>query len=49
MGKRKEELKEEKVPEALIPFKEFEGNKPTNSFPGNKNHAIYSRRIDRYV
>ena len=31
-GKTKEELIEEKVPEALIPFKEFEGNKPTNSF-----------------
>ncbi|MCW5913568.1 MAG: glucose-6-phosphate isomerase [Chitinophagaceae bacterium] len=31
-GKSKRELKEEKVPEALIPFKEFEGNKPTNSF-----------------
>jgi len=31
-GKTKQELKEEKVPEELIPFKEFEGNKPTNSF-----------------
>jgi glucose-6-phosphate isomerase len=31
-GKSKKELEEEKVPEALIPFKEFEGNKPTNSF-----------------
>ena len=31
-GKTREELIEEKVPEALIPFKEFEGNKPTNSF-----------------
>ena len=31
-GKSRAELKEEKVPEALIPFKEFEGNKPTNSF-----------------
>lgn len=31
-GKTKKELKEEKVPEDLIPFKEFEGNKPTNSF-----------------
>jgi glucose-6-phosphate isomerase len=31
-GKSKEELKQEKVPDALIPFKEFEGNKPTNSF-----------------
>lgn len=30
-GKTKNELKEEKVPEDLIPFKEFEGNKPTNS------------------
>ncbi|MEO8108684.1 MAG: glucose-6-phosphate isomerase [Ginsengibacter sp.] len=31
-GKTKEELDEEKVPEALVPFKEFDGNKPTNSF-----------------
>ncbi|HXS59136.1 MAG TPA: glucose-6-phosphate isomerase [Hanamia sp.] len=31
-GKSKEELKQEKVPDTLIPFKEFEGNKPTNSF-----------------
>ena len=31
-GKSKEELKQEKVPDALIPFKEFDGNKPTNSF-----------------
>ena len=31
-GKTRENLVEEKVPEALIPFKEFEGNKPTNSF-----------------
>ena len=31
-GKTREELIEEKVPEALIPFKEFEGNRPTNSF-----------------
>lgn len=31
-GKSKEELKQEKVPDVLIPFKEFEGNKPTNSF-----------------
>jgi glucose-6-phosphate isomerase len=31
-GKTREGLIEEKVPEALIPFKEFEGNKPTNSF-----------------
>lgn len=31
-GKSKEELMNEKVPEAIIPFKEFEGNKPTNSF-----------------
>ena len=30
-GKTREELIEEKIPEALIPFKEFEGNKPTNS------------------
>ncbi len=31
-GKTREELKEENVPEKIIPFKEFEGNKPTNSF-----------------
>jgi glucose-6-phosphate isomerase len=31
-GKSREELIEENVPEALIPFKEFEGNRPTNSF-----------------
>jgi glucose-6-phosphate isomerase len=31
-GKTKEGLIEEKVPDALIPFKEFKGNKPTNSF-----------------
>jgi glucose-6-phosphate isomerase len=31
-GKTKQELLAEKVPEKLIPFKEFEGNKPTNSF-----------------
>ncbi|MGN6248620.1 MAG: glucose-6-phosphate isomerase [Ginsengibacter sp.] len=31
-GKTRLELKQEKVPEKLIPFKEFEGNKPTNSF-----------------
>ncbi|MCO6496966.1 MAG: glucose-6-phosphate isomerase [Chitinophagaceae bacterium] len=31
-GKSKKELKDEKVPDTLIPFKEFEGNKPTNSF-----------------
>jgi glucose-6-phosphate isomerase len=31
-GKAREELLEEKVPDAIIPFKEFEGNKPTNSF-----------------
>ncbi len=31
-GKTKEQLEEEKVPEWLIPFKEFDGNKPTNSF-----------------
>ncbi|MGN6801633.1 MAG: glucose-6-phosphate isomerase [Ginsengibacter sp.] len=30
-GKTRLELKQEKVPEKLIPFKEFEGNKPTNS------------------
>ncbi len=31
-GKSKKELEAEKVPEKLIPFKEFDGNKPTNSF-----------------
>jgi glucose-6-phosphate isomerase len=31
-GKTKQELKAEGVPEKLIPFKEFDGNKPTNSF-----------------
>ena len=31
-GKTREQLVEERVPEAVIPFKEFEGNKPTNSF-----------------
>jgi len=31
-GKTREELIVEKVPETLIPFKEFEGNRPTNSF-----------------
>ena len=31
-GKTRKELQIEKVPEELIPFKEFEGNKPTNSF-----------------
>lgn len=31
-GKTKEELVAERVPEDLIPYKEFEGNKPTNSF-----------------
>jgi glucose-6-phosphate isomerase len=31
-GRSRQELKTEKVPESLIPFKEFEGNKPTNSF-----------------
>ncbi|MEO7120448.1 MAG: glucose-6-phosphate isomerase, partial [Ginsengibacter sp.] len=31
-GKTKEQLVEEKVPNAIIPFKEFTGNKPTNSF-----------------
>jgi len=30
-GKSKKELQQENVPESLIPFKEFEGNKPTNS------------------
>jgi glucose-6-phosphate isomerase len=31
-GKTKEELEAENVPAALIPFKGFRGNKPTNSF-----------------
>ncbi|KAA9034655.1 glucose-6-phosphate isomerase [Ginsengibacter hankyongi] len=31
-GKIREELQAEKVPESIIPFREFEGNKPTNSF-----------------
>ena len=31
-GKSKKELALEKVPADLIPFKEFDGNKPTNSF-----------------
>ena len=31
-GKTKEQLIEEKVPDTIIPFKEFEGSKPTNSF-----------------
>ena len=31
-GKSKKELQQENVPEKLIPFKEFDGNKPTNSF-----------------
>ncbi|MGN6196187.1 MAG: glucose-6-phosphate isomerase [Ginsengibacter sp.] len=31
-GRTKQELKAEKVSDKLIPFKEFEGNKPTNSF-----------------
>lgn len=30
-GKTKQELKAEGVPEKLIPFKEFDGNRPTNS------------------
>ena len=31
-GKSKEDLEAENVPKDLVPFKEFEGNKPTNSF-----------------
>ena len=31
-GKTKEQLEAEKVPAELIPFKEFSGNRPTNSF-----------------
>lgn len=30
-GKTKNDLEAEKVPQELLPFKEFEGNKPTNS------------------
>ncbi len=31
-GKTKEQLAQENVPQTLMPFKEFDGNKPTNSF-----------------
>jgi len=31
-GKTRAELEAEKVPEAIVPFKEFDGNRPTNSF-----------------
>ena len=31
-GKNKEELEAENVPGELIPYKTFEGNRPTNSF-----------------
>jgi glucose-6-phosphate isomerase len=31
-GKTREQLVEEKVPDAVIPFKVFEGSRPTNSF-----------------
>ena len=31
-GKTEDQLIQEKVPAALVPFKEFDGNKPTNSF-----------------
>jgi Glucose-6-phosphate isomerase len=31
-GKTREQLETEKVDDKLIPFKEFDGNKPTNSF-----------------
>ncbi len=31
-GKTREELAAEKVPSALIPYKSFSGNRPTNSF-----------------
>lgn len=31
-GKTREELEAEKVPDIIIPFRQFEGNKPTNSF-----------------
>ncbi|MEO7961230.1 MAG: glucose-6-phosphate isomerase, partial [Ginsengibacter sp.] len=31
-GKTREQLEEEGVKDALLPFREFEGNKPTNSF-----------------
>jgi glucose-6-phosphate isomerase len=35
-GKTRAQLVDEKVPEELIPFKEFEGNRPTNSFLATK-------------
>ena len=36
MAKRPEELKLEKVPEALIPHKTFEGNRPSNVILADK-------------
>jgi glucose-6-phosphate isomerase len=52
-GKTRQELLDEKVSESLIPFKEFSGNKPTNSFliseitPGTlgKMIALYEHKI----
>ncbi len=52
-GKTPEELRAEKVPQSLIPFKEFTGNKPTNSFlvtqitPGTLGEliALYEHKI----
>jgi glucose-6-phosphate isomerase len=52
-GKTRQELLDEKVPESLIPFKAFTGNKPTNSFliseitPGTlgKMIALYEHKI----
>ncbi|MDE3212846.1 MAG: glucose-6-phosphate isomerase, partial [Bacteroidota bacterium] len=52
-GKTPKELRAEKVPQSLIPFKEFTGNKPTNSFlvtqitPGTLGEliALYEHKI----
>ncbi|MDR3713677.1 MAG: glucose-6-phosphate isomerase [Puia sp.] len=52
-GKTKQELEAEKVPAALIPYKSFGGNRPTNSFllkmitPGSLGRliALYEHKI----
>ena len=52
-GKTKEELIQENVPASVVPFKEFTGNKPTNSFlireitPGTLGEliALYEHKI----
>lgn len=52
-GKTKEQLMAEKVPEAVLPFREFAGNKPTNSLlvteitPGTLGEliALYEHKI----